>query len=61
MKAVVKTVSLNITYQKKKKTKKKKVNYKRSYSEDKNDYNNVDGAVENSEESENFDEDDYDD
>ena len=57
----MKTVSLNITYQKKKKTKEKIVNYKRSYSEDKNDYNNVDGAVENSEESENFDEDDYDD
>ena len=54
-------MSLNITYQKKKKTKEKIVNYKRSYSEDKNDYNNVDGAVENSEESENFDEDDYDD
>ena len=34
--------------------------HKRSYDEDKNDYDKVDGTIENSEESENFD-DDYED
>ena len=44
---------------KKRKAKKKIVKYKRSYNEDENDYDNVDRAVENSEESENFDENEY--
>ena len=33
------------------------VKFKRSYNEDENDYDNVDRAVENSEQSENYDED----
>ena len=33
------------------------VKFKRSYNEDKNDYDNVDRAVENSEQSQNYDED----
>ena len=43
------------------KPKKKIVKHERSYSEDENDQDNVYGAVENNEKSENFDEDDYDD
>ena len=33
------------------------VKFKRSYNEDENDYDNVDRAIENSEQSENYDED----
>ena len=58
LKAVAKTASLNITYQKKRKPKKKMIKkYNNSYDENENDYNNVDGTVECSKENENFDDD----
>ena len=56
LKAVVKTASLRSTYWKKENQRKKNVKkHKSSYNEDGNDYDDIGGTVESSEESENLD------